>query len=164
MTKATLRKLSSVLCLALFLSCDSKGVFDQYENMSDAWPIEDTAIFTFSQPTTSESYDLFVNVRNDNSYPFSNLFLLVEMNFPEGKAIADTLEYEMARPNGEWLGKGFTDIKESKLWYKEGVRFPEEGTYQVHISHLMRKNGAVEGVKDLPGITDVGFRIERNEH
>ena len=33
------------------------------------------------------------------------------MNFPHGKTIKDTLEYQMAKPNGEFLGKGFSRCK-----------------------------------------------------
>ena len=78
-----------------------------------------------------------------------------------GKVISDTLEYEMAYPNGDWMGQGFGDVYESKLWYKENVRFPETGTYQFKIRQAMRKNGNVNGISELQGITDVGFRIEK---
>jgi gliding motility-associated lipoprotein GldH len=84
------------------------------------------------------------------------------MNFPNGKVISDTLEYEMAYPNGDWMGVGFGEIKESKLWYKSGVKFPEEGVYQFKIRQGMRKSGNVDGVQTLEGITDVGFRIEKS--
>ena len=82
------------------------------------------------------------------------------MDFPNGRVIKDTLQYKMAKPNGELLGTGFTDIKESKLWYKEGVVFSESGEYQIKIQQAMRENGKVNGVINLKGITDVGFRIE----
>lgn len=85
------------------------------------------------------------------------------MQFPNGKVISDTLEYEMTKPNGEWLGTGFGDVKENKLWYKENVKFYESGDYCVRIKQAMRKNGQVEGIEDLQGITDVGFRIEKSE-
>ncbi len=52
----------------------------------------------------------------------------------------------MAKPNGEFLGTGFSDIKENKLWYKENVVFKEKGEYQFNIQHAMRENGKVNGV------------------
>ncbi len=157
-----IRPIAKLILLSVFLTaCDATGVYDQYEHLSQGWGLKDTVSFEFEQPKETEVYDLFVNVRNDNSYSFSNLFLVIEMNFPEGKAVTDTIEYEMAKANGEWLGKGFTDVKESKLWYKQGVRFPEEGMYTVSIAHLMRKNGEVAAEDPLKGIIDVGFRIEK---
>ena len=29
----------------------------------------------------------------------------------------------MASPEGKWLGEGFLEVKESKLWWKESVIF-----------------------------------------
>ena len=105
---------------------------------------------------------MFLIVRNDENYKFSNLFLITTMRFPDGKIIKDTLEYAMAEPDGEWLGSGFTSVKESKLWYKEGVNFPHPGAYQFSLEHAMRKNGNLEGVEQLEGITDIGIKIEKN--
>ena len=55
---------------------------------------------------------------------------------------------------------GIADVKENKLWYKESVIFKETGEYKVNIQHAMRKNGDVEGIDELEGVTDIGFRIE----
>ncbi len=83
------------------------------------------------------------------------------MHFPHGKTITDTLEYKMADPSGKLLGTGMSDMKENKLWYKENVVFKEKGEYIVNIQQAMRENGKVNGVVELEGITDVGFRVER---
>jgi gliding motility-associated lipoprotein GldH len=75
----------------------------------------------------------------------------------------DTLEYQMANPDGTLMGQGFSDVKESKLWYKEKVRFPKAGVYKVSIQHAVRKGGQVPGVQELDGVTEVGLRIESTE-
>ena len=104
---------------------------------------------------------MFINIRNDNSFEFSNLFLITELEYPDGNTLKDTLEYAMAEPTGEWLGKGFGSGKESKLWYKESIVFPDSGVYKVKVTHAMRKNGDVEGISILDGITDIGLEIEK---
>lgn len=149
-----------VFCLALS-SCDSNRVYDVYKPVPNQWHKDSVISFTFKAPDTSNTYNLFVNLRNTNDYKFKNLYLIVAMNFPHGKVIKDTLQYEMAQPNGELLGTGFTDVKENKLWYKEGVVFNEPGDYSIRIQQAMRENGKVNGVINLEGITDVGFRIEK---
>jgi hypothetical protein len=58
------------------------------------------------------------------------------------------------------MGDGFSDIKESKLFYKEKVAFKLKGDYKVHIQQAVRQTGKVSGVDDLKGITEVGFRVE----
>ena len=159
-----MHKLSVFLILGILLSsfygCDKNRVFDDYKAVDSRWHKDSVVNFELGQLDSLSSYNLFINIRNNNDFNYSNLFLITEIRFPQGKVITDTLEYEMATPSGEWLGKGFGDVKENKLWYKENVRFDEPGKYQVHIRHAMRKNGEVDGIDNLRGITHVGFRIE----
>ena len=144
------------------ISCDSNRVYDQYQSIPEnGWNRDSIVKFNVSDMDTIQPYHLYINLRNNSQYNYNNIFLITEMNFPNGKVISDTLEYEMAYPNGDWMGTGFGEIKESKLWYKAGVRFPEEGTYQINIRQAMRKNGKANGITNLKGITDVGFRIEK---
>lgn len=158
-----LSNIAIVLMLFLVLSCDSNAVFDKYQSVSTSWNKEDVVNFKINAPDSLNPYNLFVNVRNTNDYKFSNLYLIVQMKFPHGKTITDTLQYEMTEKNGAWLGQGLSAVKENKLWYKEGVIFKENGTYDVTIQHAMRNNGDVNGVVNLEGITDVGFRIEKTK-
>lgn len=148
----------------LFSSCDSNAVFDAYNSVPNQWHKDSLARFKFTAPDTSENYNLFVNLRNTDAYKFSNLFLIVELNYPNGKAVKDTLEYKMAAPNGELLGTGFSDLKENKLWfrgYNQPFKFNEDGEYTVNIQHAMRSNGEEKGLENLVGITDIGFRVEK---
>ncbi|WP_159022033.1 gliding motility lipoprotein GldH [Formosa sp. L2A11] len=160
-----MRKSSAILFLLSILfvltSCDSNQVFDAYKSVPGTWNKEDVVAFNFTPPDTTNTYNLFVNVRNNNAYKYNNLFLIVGVEFPHGKTLTDTLEYKMALPNGAFLGEGFSSIKENKLWYKEGFLFNESGNYTVRIQQAMRASGKVNGVKNLEGITDVGFRIEK---
>jgi gliding motility-associated lipoprotein GldH len=145
------------------MSCDSNQVFDEYKSVPNQWNKDNIISFNVTPPDSINAYNLYVNLRNTNDYKFSNLFLIVEMNYPNGKATKDTLEYEMAEPNGKLLGTGFTDVKENKLWYKGHKNpfvFNETGEYKINIQHAMRSNGEVNGVENLEGITDVGFRVE----
>lgn len=147
----------------LVAGCDKKRVFDDYKPIKDAkWHKDSVVNFELGEIDSLKNYNLFINLRNNNDFKYNNLFLITEIRFPQGKVITDTLEYEMAAPGGEWLGKGFGDVKESKLWYKENVKFNEPGKYEVNIKQAMRKNGEVEGLEELEGITHVGFRIENN--
>ena len=111
---------------------------------------------------TKKQYNLFLNIRGNNDYPYNNLFLIVAMEQPDKKTLVDTLEYQMANPDGSLLGEGFTDVKESKLVYKERMKF-KKGNYKIHIRHAVRQTGKVAGVAKLDGITEVGFRIEKIE-
>lgn len=154
------------LCIGIvfaFFSCDDKRIFDEYQNVSGAWDKENIISFNVTAPDTTNQYNLFINLRNNKDYKYSNLYLIIEMDYPNGKALTDTLTYKMANPDGTLLGTGFTDVKENKLWYKgydEPFIFEESGDYTVNIQQAMRENGKVRGIQQLEGITDVGFRVE----
>ncbi len=126
------------------------------------WNLDETVHFQFSELDSIEPYNMFINIRNDNTFPFSNLFLIAELEYPNGETIKDTLEYKMSEPSGEWLGQGLGSIKENKLWFHEKIVFPDSGVYKVSIAHAMRKNGDVDGIHTLEGITDVGLEIEKS--
>lgn len=154
---------SLILTIVLFSSCDKNRVFDEYESIQ-GWHKDSLVNFELKNIDSLKTYNLFINIRNNNDYQYSNLFLITEIKFPQGKVISDTLEYDMSKPSGEWLGTGFGDVKENKLWYKENVRFEESGRYEVSIQQAMRKNGEINGIQELQGITDVGFRIEKRDN
>ena len=152
--------------LTIFLvSCDSKSIFDTYRSLPNSWHKNNIISFNFEAPDTLNAYNMYVNLRNNNDYRYNNLFLITRLQYPNGKTFIDTLEYKMAAPDGKLLGTGFTDIKESKLWYK-GYKTPfvfkENGTHTIEIQQAMRKFGNIEGIEMLEGVTEVGFKIEKN--
>ncbi|WP_300565359.1 gliding motility lipoprotein GldH [Flavobacterium sp.] len=153
-----------LLCTALtLLSCDKKLIFDEYKTLENGWHKDSVITFNFEKEVSKVPVNMFINVRDNDDYQFSNLFLIVKLEFPKGRIKVDTLEYQMANPDGSLLGEGFSDIKESKLWYKEKVTFPEKGKYKLSIQQAVRQTGKVKGVEKLEGITEIGFRIESLE-
>ena len=87
---------------------------------------------------------------------------MVSLENPDGLTKVDTLEYAMANNDGTLLGEGFSDTKESKLFFKENQIFNKKGQYKIRIQQAVRQNGKVKGEKELNGVTEVGFRIESN--
>ena len=149
-----------VLLMFLVISCDKKRVFDDYKSVGKNWNKDSIVTFDLPKLDPKKAYNLYVNVRDNDEYPFNNLFLIVSLEQPNRKVQVDTLEYQMTNPDGTLLGEGFSDIKENKLFYKDKVRFTQKGLYKIHIKHAVRQTGKIEGVATLPGISDVGFRIE----
>ena len=143
-------------------SCSNHLEYTKYKSIANAsWEANKDISFEFNIQDTIAPKNLFIHVRNNNDYPFSNLFVITTMNFPNGDKIIDTLQYEMADKSGRYLGKGFTEIKENKLFYKEKKVFPVSGKYLLNIHHAMRKSGEVNIIPFLKGIQDVGLSIEK---
>ena len=149
-----------ILVSILFISCDEKRVFDEYKSVGNAWHKDSIVTFNLPELDSTKRYNLFVNLRATNAYKFNNLFLIVALEQPNKKTLVDTLEYQMANPDGTLMGEGFSDVKESKLFYKDKEEFKLKGEYKVHIKQAVRQTGKVAGVENLKGITEIGFRVE----
>ena len=146
------------------VSCYDKVLFDEYRSMEDEqWHKDSIINFTFNNLDTINKNNIYINLRNNKDYEFSNLFLIVGIRFPNNYQIVDTLEYEMTSLNGNFLGTGITDIKENKLEYKTNVAFPFKGDYRIRVQHAMRRSRKVDGLIFLNGITDVGLQIEKTD-
>jgi gliding motility-associated lipoprotein GldH len=152
-----------IIIAGLLFSCDKKRVFDEYQSVGSAWNMKKEVIFELPKVDTLKKYNLFINLRANDDYKFNNLFLIVSMEQPNGLTKIDTLEYEMADVDGTLLGEGFSDIKESKLYYKENMKFKASENNKIRIKQAVRQTGKIVGVQDLEGITEVGFRIESLE-
>lgn len=144
-------------CLALFYSCDSNRLFEENKKIkNNEWDQNASLEFSAVIPDTIQSYNVYINVRNAGFYRFSNLYLFVNTFFPGGQIQRDTLECILAAPDGRWLGDGLGDIWDNRILFKDGVRFPQAGEYRFELIQAMRIN-------PLPGIMDVGIRIEKTE-
>lgn len=158
------KNLFFLIAVLFFVSCNDKITFTAYESIPNGnWEAHKNISFEFDIKDTISPKNLFINIRNNKEYAYSNLYVITALNFPNGDKIIDTLQYEMADNAGAYLGKGFTDIKENKLFYREEKVFPKSGKYIFNIQHAMRKNGEVKAMPILEGVQDVGFSIEKVE-
>ena len=153
-----------LIVLLLLAGCSGNMVFSEYQAIDNGgWDKNDVKEFTFTAIDSLQRHHVFIQVRNDDTFQFSNLYLITEMTFPGGLQLKDTLEFAMADATGKWLGTGVGGIKENKLWYKENVVFSNPGVYTIRIAHAMRENGEIAGIDRLTGITDIGVQIEQAE-
>ena len=138
-------------------------MFDQYTSLDTPWHKDAPITYHFNVTDTLQPVDLFLKLRTNKTYQFSNLFLIVSLHHPKGKVQKDTLEYKMSNPDGSMLGQGYMMIKEHRLWYKghdTPFNFTEIGQYSLEIIHANRVLGNTEGQAFLEGVEDIGFSIE----
>lgn len=147
-----------LLFVLFFTSCDKTRIFEKNEELPDnVWNIKDTLKFEVEITDVETPANFYVNVRNADGYPYSNIFLFIKTLFPNGQMSNDTLECVLADEKGKWLGSGMGDIYDNQIPFKRNVRFPVAGKYTFEIQHGMR-------VDNLPLIMDVGLRIEKAEN
>lgn len=156
-----MRNLCIIILVFFLISCNDKIVFDDYQSFDESWPKDSVVSFAFDQKDLKSKHNIYIKIRNNQDYPYNNMFLIVSHENPTDKVKVDTLEYSMTNEKGELLGGGFSSIKESILIFKENFQFEQKGEHKIHIKHALRDLGKIEGKNNLEGILDVGLQIEK---
>lgn len=118
------------------------------------WAINKPLVFDVPVDDSISKYNIYVTVRNADSYDFNNLFLFIDIKTPMKFTERDTLECPLADQNGKWMGNGLGDIWDNKFLFKRNMTFQRKGTYEFIFTQAMR-------VDSLPMIMDAGLSIEK---
>ncbi|MBN2639244.1 MAG: gliding motility lipoprotein GldH [Bacteroidales bacterium] len=140
--------------LSVLSSCGRNMLSDETTSVHNKWFMNDPAIFDVNVKDTIHGYDFYINIRHNESYRYSNLYVFLQTEFPNQHVTRDTLEFILAAPSGKWLGKGWGKIKQDHILLKKNLRFPLKGQYRFSIWQGMRAD-------TLKGIEDVGLQIVR---
>jgi gliding motility-associated lipoprotein GldH len=147
--------LIGVLASVLATGCGPESVYSETHAIETegGWLASDVKAFNFLVDDTVRQHEFFIDLRHDQDYPFSNLYLFVDFEFPNGRVRRDTVLCELADARGVWQGTGTGPIVDHRIGIQTHTAFPISGAYEVNIAHAMRRD-------PLPGIQDVGFRLE----
>lgn len=154
-----LTQIKSFLLAGLFLvllnSCDDQRFFEESVKIDDGqWHSDNILIFSTVITDTISGYDIYLDVRNDISYSYSNLYLFMKTIFPNGHVTRDTIECMLASYDGKWLGSGTGSLRFNRFLFQQGMQFRIAGTYRFELEQAMR-------VEVLKGIKDIGIRIDK---
>jgi len=144
----------TAFCVMLLSSCDSSRVFDDYKNIEEGqWDRELIINFDVDIQDSISRHNLYINIRNSGDCPTSNLWLFVKTIAPDSTILVDTIECILSDMSGKRYGSGIGDIYDLRVDFKRDIIFPIKGKYKFELEQGMR-----EAI--IPGITDVGIRIE----
>ena len=115
--------------------------------------------FNFPRKMESKAKDIFFVLRHNNNYPYSNIFLITELQNPTNQVIIDTFEFRLAQANGEWLGDKKVSMIEHKLLFKEGLSLGEND-FSLKVRTSMRSNNKSDEIEKLDGVINFGILID----
>ena len=147
------------ICLGVLLSlisCDKARVFEEnHEFNSKNWYVDSVQTYQFTVSDVSKPYNVLINLRNSDSYPYYNLFLRYYLADSLGKELkSQQLELLlMDAKTGKPQGKGLGDIYTHQFDLLKNYTFQKPGSYQIKLKQYMRQN-------PLPEINSVGIRVE----
>ncbi|MEO9482516.1 MAG: gliding motility lipoprotein GldH [Ekhidna sp.] len=148
-----------VVIIALFAvltSCDSNRVYEDYNDMEEAfWHLDSVQRFDFQIGDTTQSYNLLGTFRNASSYPFYNLYFQYTLEDSSGNVLRQELkQVDLFDPKtGEPYGSGLGDLFDHSFILEEGYKFGDTGMHSLSFQQYMRRD-------TLPFILAVGARIE----
>jgi len=137
-------------------ACNNNRLYEDFVSIPQAqWNQKNMLTFQPSIADTSSVCNVIIQLRHKGNYPYNNLYLFVSVASPSHQVVRDTLQVFLADPSGKWFGKSnLGDLYMMGRMYKKNIRFAEKGIYTFRIEQAMR-------MRNLPGITDVGVRIEK---
>ena len=147
-----MRKFSIFILSCLILSaCVNKNThIDFYSFKNAKWDKDSICQFKVNISDTINPYQIFIETRNDNSYPYRNIWLFVDIKTPSENIRKDTIGFDLADDFGKWFGQGISVYKLEVL-YEKSIIFPQSGNYVFSIRHGMRDDV-------LKGISEVGIK------
>ncbi|WP_455622341.1 gliding motility lipoprotein GldH [Parabacteroides sp.] len=147
-----LKKFIAACVCFLCFSCENEAVYDQYQAIQNtSWEKNKEYYFTFLIEDISVPYDLTLEVRNNNMYPYQNLWVFYSEELPIGPLKRDTIECMLADEFGKWYGHGIS-LFQSSFPIRSAYYFPVKGQYTFSFRQGMRND-------QLPGIQEIGLRV-----
>lgn len=142
--------------IVLITACGPRIIYEETISFEpDGWDQDDPALFGMNYSDTSKIVDVGMTFVHDDTYPFSNIWLFLEVNGPQGTLQIDTLEFLLAETDGQWLGKRSGKHLEVAALYQYGVKFSEAGNWSFKITQGMRH-------PRLEGIQKISFWIQES--
>ena len=145
----------AVLLMPILLySCDKGKVYDEYLPVPlDGWDRTDEILFEIPALAEEGDYNVSVNLRINNEFPFKVLYLRVnEEVVSSGRYYSHLVAYPVYDDAGKPLGQGVNLYQSDQI---AGKHHLEKGdSVCVHIKHEMRK-------EIIRGVVDVGVSISR---
>ncbi len=151
-----MNKYYAIFLVLLLTSCDSSRVYEDYEEMEEAfWHMDSVKRFSFEIEDTQTAYNLLATFRNSSRYPFYNIYFQYSLTDSLDSVVVKQLkEADLFDPKtGQPKGSGLGDMFDHSVPILENYKFSKPGTYSLNLQQQMR-------LDSLPFILSVGARVE----
>lgn len=147
-----------LLVFLILTSCaeDNAVIDERFDFNDNTWPHSQKIAFEFEMEDTVSMHDILILFRVNTDYRYSNMYVFMDTEMPNGQKDTDTLQFILADPTGNWLGNRIGNTIEYEIPVSKGVKFPASGAYQFHFTQGMQDD-------DLEHVMDFGIRVEEVE-
>lgn len=135
-------------------ACDQNVVYEKNIDIPKyQWEQNDSLSFEFNIEDELNK-NLFLNVRHRFEYGWRNMWVNMQVHFPNDSVYNTPINISMSQPDGHWFGECSGDICNLQFEVQDYYNYAfMPGTYRFVFSHEMREN-------PLPNIMSFGIRLE----
>ena len=114
------------------------------------WTYRDSLAYHFDISDTTKLYNLYLDIKHDDTYPLQNLYTFIKTDYPNGKQYKQQLNIDLASKSGNWNGKKswFGNEYNTRIVLQEGAFFNQIGTYKLGLQQYLRQD-SLQGLKSL---------------
>lgn len=128
-------------------ACQQEAGFKGYHHLAnEEWCVSDTAKFEVNIQETGV-YNINLCLRHTTDYEMANLWCFVHTEDTLNHRISDTVNIQIAQPDGRWIGTGGT-VKNIDFPINKKDITLEKGLYTVSLIQAMRTH-CQKGLKDI---------------
>ncbi|MDR1119886.1 MAG: gliding motility lipoprotein GldH [Dysgonamonadaceae bacterium] len=141
-----------IFCAVLLVACSRQELFCRFQAIEESvWHRDSVVRFEVSVSDTLSPCNVSIALRNNDRYPYKNIWLFVSVQKPSGELRRDTIECQLADNYGKWYGKGIS-LYELSIPYETGFTYSQSGVYVYTIAQAMRDDF-------LTGMSEVGLQV-----
>jgi gliding motility-associated lipoprotein GldH len=145
------------LLFAIFASCSGKEVYSRFHHLEGGkWCRDSVLVFTMDslEYSSDAEYMVTVELTTNRSYPYRDLWLIIDQNLTDSLVCTDTLRLLLADEHGKWLGGGVGGLNQLSLPYRSFIPTPRDS---MHHYRLTIRHGMDEEL--LRGVEKVGIKM-----
>lgn len=142
------------MALLVLTSCQKIEVFEKTKVFkAHSWSSKETPSFSFDITDTITPYNIYLVLRHEDAYAYSNIWVNLTVQSPVETATIRR-EFVLANNATGWLGSGMDDIFEHRIAFNNKPAALRKGRYTFTLQQDMRED-------PLDHIVNVGIRVEK---
>lgn len=145
-----------VLCLGLLVvlaSCGDQPHFEKVFSFEDkVWSQDVKPTYEVNITDITKEYNFTLSLRTTTDYKYSNLWVFMRTDAPDGSSAREPFEILITDPNGAWVGNKTGSIVEVPLYFKKR-KLPLAGTYKFTLEQGITSS-------EIDEVLDLGLKVD----
>ncbi|OFZ63322.1 MAG: hypothetical protein A3D92_04615 [Bacteroidetes bacterium RIFCSPHIGHO2_02_FULL_44_7] len=142
-----------ILGLFIFTACGEQPLYEKVVSFDGKqWKQDVTPVFKVKIDNVDVNYNFTLNIRTTTDYKYSNLWIFLKTETPDGQVERKPFQILIANPDGSWVGNKTGTVVETPLVFRHR-KLPLKGEYTFTVEQGITHS-------EVDEVLDIGFRVE----